>query len=73
MAISPSDSQGKSLQANVEVVHCENVDQAKALAGFLWNEMARHEDDIRVIKEDLVEIERKWGVTPDGTRKFVKP
>jgi len=56
-----------------EVMHCENKDQAQALADLLWNEKERHAKDIRNIEVDLNLIWHKWHITPHYKRRFVKP
>lgn len=57
----------------IPVTFCESKEEAKALAGFLWNEKERHLDDIVEISKDLSELKRKFGVEPSKERRFVKP
>ncbi len=57
----------------IPICACENVDQAKSLANFLWNEKERHMEDVMKIILDLMDIKQKWGVSPSGERKFVIP
>ncbi len=46
----------------MKVNHIENIDQAKAMAIYLWNEVLRHEKGIRGAKEDIKVLEKKWGI-----------
>ncbi len=57
----------------MKTIHCENKDQAQALANFLWNEKQRHLKDVKVIRDDLVMLEIKWGIVPNNVVAFVKP
>lgn len=57
----------------VKIMHCENKDQAQALANFLWNEKRRHMKDIHSINDDLLSLKVKWDVIPNNVVAFVKP
>ena len=57
----------------MKITHCNNKDEAQALANFLWNEGERHMEDIGVISEDLELLREKWGVLPTYVKAFVKP
>ena len=57
----------------IEVTHCENKDQAQALANFLWNEKQRHLEDVRAINMDLARLSIQWSVNPNHVVAFVKP
>ena len=63
------------LKINDKVIirHVASEEEAQALAGFLWNEKCRHEEDIKVIDRDLEELRRLWKVVPRKIRAFVKP
>lgn len=60
-------------QREMETVHCNNKDEAQALANFLWNEGKRHERDIEAINKDLDSLWIKWHVGANCIRRFVKP
>jgi hypothetical protein len=57
----------------VRTIHCENRDQAQALADFLWNEKQRHLKDIKAIHHDLIVLRVKWDVVSNNVVAFVKP
>ena len=57
----------------VITTYCENIDEARALANFLWNEGERHRRDIEAINEDLDSLWTKWHVAPSYIKAFVKP
>lgn len=57
----------------VEETQCRNIDEAQALANFLWNERERHLEDAQHCKIDLSTLLHKWGVKPIKIRRFVKP
>ena len=57
----------------VEEVFIDNMDQAQALANFLWCEKQRHLDDIEMIDRDLDALKRKWKVTPNMRKVYARP
>ena len=52
---------------------CGSKAEAQALSNFLWNEASRHVQDIWDIIEDLKLLKKKWKVSPNRERRFVKP
>lgn len=60
-------------QSEIKIAHCDNKDQAQALANFLWNERERHIKDIYAITDDLTILESKWDIKPTREKIFVKP
>ena len=57
----------------IPVIEVANVDQAQALANFLWNEQQRHWEDIQVIRKDLEKLRSKWLVEPTCEVAFIVP
>ena len=56
-----------------KIVYPKNEDQAKALAQFLVNEAARHEEDIDAIWDDLLQLILEWRIhLPEPNHEFMR-
>jgi len=61
------------LNMDKKITYPENIDQAKALAQFLVNEAARHEEDIDAIWDDLLELVVQWRIhLPEPNHEFMR-
>lgn len=66
---------GRMVEPKIPIKHSvvQNKNQAQALATLLWNEMQRHMEDVKKIREDLSLLRYKWGVCPIEVREFLEP